>query len=400
MSIVVYENVFNKNERTILYIGSDLPDQSAAAHRVFSNGKALRDYGYEVVFLSTKRNLYKKETTLFENFEIHFINYPKNIVNWIKHIVSIENEKKLISRYNNIYAVIYYDCPAIVLYRLKNYCKKNKIAVVSDCAEWHTVSHLKGIKRIIKFMDINLRIRFVQKKMDGLIGISSFWTDLYKNKIMQVTVPPLIDKLDKKWGECQKTENNVKKFVYAGNMGNEKDRLNLCIDALYKIKNKSFLFNIIGITKEQYLKKFESHRELLKDMENKIVFHGYIPHCDVLEHIKKSDFSILIRENIRKNNAGFPTKLGESIACGTPVIASDFSDVRQYVEKYQLGILIDTVNDIYSGLERAISMNNDELEKLKQNCLNCNAFDYRNYVNILGNFVEQICGELGEHVNE
>ena len=36
----------------ILYVGGfELPDKNAAAHRVLSNGKLLRDLGYEVSFV-------------------------------------------------------------------------------------------------------------------------------------------------------------------------------------------------------------------------------------------------------------------------------------------------------------------------------------------------------------
>ena len=40
------------DKKTIIYIGGfELPDKNAAAHRVISNGKLLRDIGYNVHFM-------------------------------------------------------------------------------------------------------------------------------------------------------------------------------------------------------------------------------------------------------------------------------------------------------------------------------------------------------------
>ena len=43
---------------TILYVGGfELPDKNAAAHRVLSNGKILRDLGYKVVFIDVDKRI-------------------------------------------------------------------------------------------------------------------------------------------------------------------------------------------------------------------------------------------------------------------------------------------------------------------------------------------------------
>ncbi|MGI6384539.1 MAG: glycosyltransferase [bacterium] len=382
---------------TIIYIGGELPDNDASALRVMANAKALREYGYNVVLIGQTRKKQHSSTTFteIEGFRVYFVSYPRSTTEWIREIFSSKIYKRIISEYNDVSAIVCYNFHANPLLSLIRYGKRNSIAVIADCTEWHTVNHLSLFKRATKYYDITKRIRHAQYKCDGIIAISNYFKDMYQDKLAVVVIPPLVDREAAKWNSDPKSfkESRVKRFVYAGRMGIGKDYIRPCLVSFSKFKEKNYKIDIVGVTKDEYLNKNPDHTSLLEKLGRKVCFYGMLPHEETLEFVNKADFSLLIRKHNRKNDSGFPTKLAESITCGTPVIATDFSDVRQYIEKYQLGIMIDTVDNIYSGLERALSMNNDELEKLKQNCLNCRAFDYRNYIDILGNFIEEICTE-------
>ena len=136
---------------------------------------------------------------------------------------------------------------------------------------------------------------------------------------------------------------------------------------------------------------YPDHDNIIADVSDKINFHGRKPHQETLSFVKAADFSFLIRPSTRKNNAGFPTKFGESIACGTPVIASHFSDVAPIVENYSLGILVEDseTDSIKKGLEKVFAMSRDEIKQLKEHCLACKLFDYRTYSDRLGKFIEE-----------
>ena len=57
---------------TILYVGGfELPDKNAAAHRVLSNGKAIRELGYDVVFVDIDKTLRFDEdiSTTYRNIQ-------------------------------------------------------------------------------------------------------------------------------------------------------------------------------------------------------------------------------------------------------------------------------------------------------------------------------------------
>ena len=376
---------------TIVYIGGELPDKNAAAHRILSNAKVLSEYGYNLVFISEIKE--SSQSVILSDsgvlgFDTWYIRYPHSNKEWLKRVISASKYKDIISKYKDVAAVIYYDPSAIPLLSLKRFCKRKNIKLFSDCTEWHSSSHLKGIKRIVKSLDVNLTLRYAQKKIDGIIVISSFWNKIYK-KQNTLTLLPLIDLQDSKW-QNDFRESDVLSFAYAGAPGYTKDRLNTILEALYEFREIPFSFDIVGVTQDDYLGMYPEHSTIVSDMSDKVNFHGRKPHQETLGFVKKADFSFLIRPSTRKNNAGFPTKFGESIACGTPVIASHFSDVAPIVEKYSLGILVEDSEtaSIKKGLEKVFAMNRDEIRQLKERCLNCTLFDYRTYSDKLGNFIE------------
>ncbi|MFA6832305.1 MAG: glycosyltransferase [Bacteroidaceae bacterium] len=374
--------------RTIVYIGGEFPDKDASALRILSNCKAIREIGYNVVVISPTMASDKiavgKEN--YQGFDVYYYAYPQSIKQWFKELYTIEPFTKVIDKLDSVHGIICYNHHAVSLISLIRYYHRRNVKVYADTTEWHTTDHLPFIKRIIKDCNTRLRILYAQKKTDGIIVISKFFADLYKNQKNVIIVPPLIDTDEKKWiRNCYKSP--VRTFSYTGRIGIGKDQLNYCIEAFHSICSQyEFRLNIIGCTKDEYLKQFPEDAIMIDDLGDKIFFKGYCSHLDALDVTKHSDFSFLIREHNRKTDSGFPTKLGESIACGTPVLATDFSNVKDYVEKYGIGIMIDK-DKIEEAIVKIINMSDKELLELKKSCQSCKAFDYRNYTNTFMNFL-------------
>jgi glycosyltransferase involved in cell wall biosynthesis len=83
-----------------------------------------------------------------------------------------------------------------------------------------------------------------------------------------------------------------------------------------------------------------------------------LPHREALAEVAQAAFSILLRPEIRCTRAGFPTKLGESLACGTPILGNVTGDVGLYVTDGVEGIVVPDCRpeSFAQGLARALSM--------------------------------------------
>lgn len=385
---------------TIIYLGGfELPDKNAAAHRVLSNGKILRELGYEVIFIDIDRELEYGNNILntkktIQGFKCCSLPYPKSKKEWIHYLSNIEFSTKILDQNKDVKAVVAYNYPAAALITLKRYCAKKGIKVIADCTEWYSTKGTNIIFKIIKGFDSFLRMRIIQKKLDGVIVISRYLENYYRKSHSIIRIPPLVDLTEEKWETTtQKTDDNNIRFVYAGSPGKNKDKLNLLIESLFKLENyKNYMFHIVGITKEQYLYDFTEHKGLLDSLGERIHFLGRLSHRDSIKYLKMSDFSILIRENTRLNMAGFPTKFVESISCGIPVIATNTSDLERYIIEGENGYFLDIngTTNATEVLKKVLELDKEEINKMKNNCVKSGIFHYKNYAKQTKEFLKNV----------
>lgn len=388
---------------TIIYIGGfELPDKNAAAHRVLNNGKIFRELGYKVVFIDIDKSLQFDSNILTTNkniqgFDCWSVPYPRNNIEWFKYFTNINPFCTIFKNYNNIKLVIAYNYPSIALLRMKSYCCKNKSKIIADCTEWYNSEGKKFVFKFLKGLDTFLRMQIIQKRLDGIIVISRYLENYYCKCKNLIKIPPLVDLSEEKWKQ-DGSENDDEKihFVYAGNPGKSKDKLNLIFEALHRLNAYcNYFFYIVGITEEQYLKEHEKHKKLLEDLGDRIVFLGQLTHVDSLKYVKLADFSIFVRGNTRATRAGFPTKFVESISCGTPVVTTNSSDLKEYIVDGVNGyfLRIDSMDRLTKDIEKILLLNKKEIKKVKDKCINVNTFDYRKYIDWTREYIEYIDNE-------
>lgn len=384
-------------KKSIVYIGCDIPSGNASSIRVFSNALALRDYGYKVYILSFDHGYsgaYLDESVV-EGITVLRTSHPSTSKEYAKYLVEkdvyLNAIKRIQDEHNEIQAVIAYDQPGISFIRVLNWCRKNRIAYLCDCAEWHTAVHLKGIARMIKELDIFFSMRFAYKLADGVIAISSFLEKYYNDSTKVIRIPPLQNEkvsLD----VSTNTANDIVRFIYAGVPGKDKDCLDIILRAFANVQNQNFGIKIFGLTEQQCVEVWPETEKHIRSIRNGsiISFEGRVPHHVILAETTASDYSLIIRRSSRKNNAGFPTKFAESIECGTPVVANNFSDVFQYIGQNGFGIQVNDIDCLENALTKAITAGADDIRKMKMNCYYSNAFNYKSYTQILGDYVSGI----------
>lgn len=376
---------------TIIYVGGfELPDRDAAAHRVVGNANILKELGYKVIFIDVNRSPRVNKNSnnmIMADFDIQSIPFPQSIFDWFKYLTDISHVKEIIKTNRNVKAVICYNYPAILLYKIIRYCNSHDIRVISDVTEWYEDN------RVIKKIDTCIRMRYLNKNVNGVIAISSFLGDYYMPYTNTIIVPPLIDIKDDKWKRINtESDENIIKLVYSGNPGKHKDKLNMIIESMRAIIDFSIIFTVIGLTKEQYLDYYPEHVKLLEMLEERVIFLGRVSHIQSINLVKESDFQIFIRENKRVNNAGFPTKFVESMACGTPVITTRTSDLTNYLVENKNGFFVDydKSSSLISILKDICKMTRSEIEEMKEFCTNNDTFDYRNHMIEVDKFMKKI----------
>ena len=348
-----------------------MPDGNAAAHRVMANAKLLREMGFDISFIGPLKNgMTKTETSA--GFPVKYIPYPTGTKAWIRYITTFVETREIEAARPDY--VVLYNFPAIASLKIISYCHKHDIKVIHDVTEWESEQQW-NVRALIRRLDISLRMKYCIKKCDGVIAISRYLYDYYKKYVHTILVPPTVDLKDGKWerGRSLNVGSPIR-LVYAGTAGaGQKDRLDLIIREVSKLSR--IHMDIIGMTKDQYESSFGQIPEPLTN----IAFHGRVPHKVALEAVKNADFQFLIRDNNLKNNAGFPTKLVESMACGTPLIATPTSNICDYIKDGENGFVVSEQRTLNSIISTIPDLQKDQILEMKRRCLNYDGFDYQNF---------------------
>ncbi|KMK90183.1 glycosyltransferase, partial [Rossellomorea marisflavi] len=178
------------------------------------------------------------------------------------------------------------------------------------------------------------------------------------------------------------------------NPGKSKDSLNIVFEVLDEIKNEisNFKLNVVGLTREQYVKNYTYHKDLLERLDGSISFCGKLTHIESLQYVKNADFSMFFRDNSRMNNAGFPTKFAESISMGTPIITNKTSDLKNYLIEGRNGFFLDISNKdlLKSKVIEIFNLKENNIKKMKEECASSRMFYYKSYINNIAPILKEI----------
>lgn len=333
------------NKTIIYYGGFTLPDKSAAANRVVSNGKIFDSLGYNTVFIGAAPSdeafdgLRPVEGcgNMFEQA------HPKSSSEWIKHMFSVSHIDEIAEKYGNVERVILYNAPFFTLLRAKKHFRKKNIKVCYDCTEWTKDTDGSFLKRVFKAFDEILIRNFAHKLADGMIVISRMMEEKYKSAENLLLLPPLVDTSDAIWHQKTEADEGIFEFCFAGIPDGNKESLDKVVEAFLSLNRSDIRLRIIGITAEEF-RKIYPDCSAAENVQGKIIFMGRLSHAETIKYVLGCGCYIFIRRSDRRNNAGFPTKFAESFTCGVPIITTDVSDVGTYIKKSGKGCLLENMS--------------------------------------------------------
>ena len=157
-----------------------------------------------------------------------------------------------------------------------------------------------------------------------------------------------------KWGIDEETPF----FVYLGSavFYQKIDKvIEVFIEVRKKIPNAKLLVlcpkNDIPIVEEYFIKYGIDKKSIL-------VFSA--KHEEVAPFLSAADFGFLLRDDLVLNNVSSPTKFGEYLSCGVPVIASPgIHDVKSAIEKFEIGFIFDNNFDAMMSFINSVMPNRD-----------------------------------------
>lgn len=392
-----------KNGKIVFYIAHiELPDINALAHRVLANCIALREAGYRPILIgysrdrATSTNI--EETHFVVNgFDCYNLPYPVSNSEWAKDAISYQKLNKFISGFlpEGVHSIVCCSIGSTNFYGLMRFAKKHGIHMVSDTEDWFDEFMGNIIRRTYKKLDEEIYVKVLKPRIKNVITISSFLYDYYtKNHNCNcLIVPSLTVSTDKRFQNLPEYVDDGKlKYVYSGNPGfkGSKDRVDWCVEAFAKNAPSHAVFDIFGITKEDYIRLYPEKATYADD--SRIVFHGFCENKICLEYIAKADFSIFARMVTQATLAGFPTKFAECLTMGVPSVTTPTSDLKDYIENGVNGFVSEEAT--YESFEKIFiessKVTQEEIRVIHENCKKDRRLDCMSYVDSLGKYFDTL----------
>lgn len=363
----------------LVFVSSEqYPNGGAAANRHMAYAKGLVEAGHNVTFVLLSKQI-TRDYEHIEDGTKYLCAFPENydfnnkLNKLFFHIRSIRARKQIILKIHKkrkIDAIVLLDTVVWVLIPIIRLAKNNDIKIIHERTEYPFVVGGNGL-----IMRINLKIylSFVLKKFDGIYVISqalkNYFNQLLNNGIPIEIINMIVDPARFKIVASDRV-HKYQYIAYCGSLNNKKDGVDILIkafgDALITRKiNIDIKLMLIGdINNESFQKKLNNILEE-KNCINNIIFTGKVERFKVPDLLNGAAALALARPNSKQAEGGFPTKVGEYLATGKPVIITNVGEICHFLKDGynafvakpdNVNSFSEKINEVFSDYPKALEI--------------------------------------------
>lgn len=281
---------------------------------------------------------------------------------------------------------------------------------------FYLVTRVLGIKMIRDLCEYpfyqdrrqNLKLRikgwfyetFIFKLFDGLIimtrALEEYSKPFLRKKCRYVMVPILVD--PHRFENVEPIHTKGRYIAYCGDPAGTKDGVNILIEAFSKVAawHPDVKLFIIGDTADRrdpdFLKKLQARIDG-QCGDDRVILTGSIDYHEIPKYLCGAYALVLARPKSVQAKYGFPTKLGEYLATGHPVIVTDVGEISDFIKEGVNGF-ITAPGDVeaFSVKLNYVLSHPDQAEQagLEGHKLAREFFNYRKHGPRLVEFVKQL----------
>lgn len=328
------------NNLIVISTGS-FPYGQAATNRHISYLKGLVRLGVVVnVFLlgkSTEQSplSYQKEG-IFEGINYEYATFRQNasffgkILLYIKAIlVTRKKVLNFLSVKPDSFILVLSTDP-IAFHFFMKIAKKRKVRIFHERTEFPFIS-----KNSI-FGKIKLNIYYRQiRKLDGLFVITKALKDFFSSYIDEHKIVHIPMTVEPERFKIEKSTSKYGKYIaYCGSMYTDKDGVPILLNAFDIFADKFRDVNLVLIGDISNKAKISPIINVLNSLKHKgrVYFTGLVERNDMSPLLVNASALALARPNNIQAQGGFPTKLGEYLATGNPVVVTKVGEIPNYLK--------------------------------------------------------------------
>jgi len=338
---------WNKKLKIVFISSLQYPEGGAAANRHLAYAKGLSEIGNEVYFILTSPQTSVIDKSLLPDIEFVCVSANNNSKKqkksfidkiYVEHQSRNKCRKHLIALHKiaPVDILVLLDTTAWKLYPVLKIANQLNIKIIHERTEY---PFLVNNESVFKKIDLFIYYKLVHK-FDGLFVISNaikkhFIEDI-KLKIPIVIINMIVDPTRFEF----KTNNNYPDhsyIAYCGSMEGDKDGVETLIRAFGKAVNQySFCsdlkMKLVGDISNEKLANKLAKIAIASNCFDRIDFTGKVERDKMPLLLSNAKALALARPSNKQAEGGFPTKLGEYLATGKPVIITRVGEIENFLK--------------------------------------------------------------------
>lgn len=307
-----------------------VPSGQASVNRFLGYARGLVQCGNEVTCLSSATPINDRQGTIDG---VRYINYGKggklSLLHALKEIKrNIESQK---------YDIVIAICNSLLmLYPVYWSCRTAGTKMLMEKSEFPFLlmrggHEIKSGWRKVYGEWWNSKL---SKLLDGMIVMTTPLLDYYKNRLRHdckmVHIPMTVD-TSRFFKDKEETEFG-EYIAYCGNMTGNKDGVENLIDAFVPVEKSYPKIKLLLIGGANYPERMSELKEMVRNKGlNNVFFYGRAPREEMPRLLTNAKMLCLARPTTTQATYGFPTKLGEYLATGNPVVVTAVGDIPMYL---------------------------------------------------------------------
>jgi glycosyltransferase involved in cell wall biosynthesis len=333
-----------------------VPSGQASVNRFLGYAQGLVKCGDDVTCISSAKPIGEQKGDING---VHYINYGEGGRFYL--FKSLQKIRALLQREK--YDIVIVVCNSLLmLYPLYRSCKKVGTKLLMEKSEFPFALMRDGqeIKSGWRKIYGNWWDRIVCNVLDGMIVMTTPLVNYYTPKLKPhsriVHIPMTVDMSR---FQIEKNKSAYGDYIaYCGNMTTNKDGIENLLEAFKEVEAKYKEIKLVligGCSTEKRLCELKDYAKALG--LNNVVFHGRVPREEMPELLKNAAMLALARPTSTQATYGFPTKLGEYLSTGNPVVVTAVGDIPLYLNNDNSYIV--KADDNYAFGQRMIEVLSD-----------------------------------------
>lgn len=249
--------------------------------------------------------------------------------------------------------------------------RKHQIPLILESCEWYDVRGFRHGKWDIRYYQFQHCFKNTYNKADGVIAISRLLEKHYKEQGIPVIRIPGIHDVKKLSYRVEPRDDNKLELIFGGNVFGGKEQFSELLIALsvLNVNKEKIYLHVYGPSREEVVTSLDDDGKCAyAKVKEMVLFHGCVPQSEMAKVCEKSDFGVFFRPDRRSSHAGFPTKLGEYLSAGTPIITNDTGDIALVLKNGKNAFLIEecSAESIRNVLEKCTLMSVPEYREMRK----------------------------------